>query len=171
MQKYTCEKCWWKIEEPSTYPKNIFQWAIEAHKNNFCKNKKTRHEMIKVIYEKISDKTLSFGCKIKNLSFENKKTIWIVREVVTLWNFIKKYVSVYAIPEQCKNDWNEEYIYFENIEIIWHPVMIWRMDILIEKWPNYFDEWNEILDLWEKKDEPIENQSEDCITYIYSLIK
>ena len=44
MQKYTCEKCWWKIEEPNTYPKNIFQWAIEAHTNHFCKNKEKSYK-------------------------------------------------------------------------------------------------------------------------------
>lgn len=44
MQKYTCEKCWWKIEEPNIYPKNIFQWAIEAHINHFCKNKEKSYK-------------------------------------------------------------------------------------------------------------------------------
>ena len=56
----------------------------------------------------------------------------------------------------------------ENIE--WHPVMIWNCDKLIEKWPNYFDNWITILDLWIKKDKPIEEQNEECIDYIFNLI-
>lgn len=137
----------------------------------------SKEEMISKIYEKVSDKTLSFGCKIKNLSFENKKTIWIVREVVTLWNFIKKYVSVYAIPEQCKNDWNEEYIYSENIEIIWHPVMIWDVLDYIDKyyktylWWDVNVNWEVIIRNWNYLRKPLEMQSNDCIEYIYNLIK
>lgn len=71
MQKYTCEKCWWKIEEPNTYPKNIFQWAIEAHKNNFCKNKKTREELEK-----------DFENKFDNKSYEDFKQ-YIFNELIT----------------------------------------------------------------------------------------
>lgn len=51
------------------------------------------------------------------------------------------------------------------------PVMLWNCDKLIEKWPNYFDEWNVILDLWIKKDEPLDKQSDELIKYIFDLLK
>jgi hypothetical protein len=55
-------------------------------------------------------------------------------------------------------------------KVIWHPVMIWNCDILIDKWPNYFDDWLPIIDLWIEKRKPIEEQSDHCVKYIYSLI-
>lgn len=50
------------------------------------------------------------------------------------------------------------------------PVMIWNCDKLIEKWPDYFNEWNIILDLWIKKEEPLDKQNDKCIQYVYNLI-
>ena len=37
--KYTCPECWWIIEEPLSYPRNIFDWAVDVHKNYLCTNK------------------------------------------------------------------------------------------------------------------------------------
>lgn len=60
----------------------------------------------------------------------------------------------------------------ENIffKIIWHPVMIW--DVLDyfwnKKWAMTLDR---ILRFWENKINPIEEQSDECVDYIYGLIK
>lgn len=125
-----------------------------------------KEEKIKAIYEKIADKTLSFGCRI---------------DYDYLWDWIKQKWKLICIDENSKR--TNYRIFFDKFnwrdldsithkwlfDIIWHPVMIWRCDLLIEKWPDYFDEWILILDLWEDKDKPIENQSERCIDHIYNL--
>lgn len=120
-----------------------------------------KEEKIKVIYEKIADKTLSFWCRIilKNYLWEK-----IVNQ--SIWNLT--YIFWFEHPFLNKDISKKQENQIE--KIIWHPIMIWKCDILIEKWPNYFDEWIKILDLWEKKDDPIENQNEKCIDYIYNLI-
>ena len=123
----------------------------------------TREEKIQAIYEKIADKTLSFGCKYI------WKTSWwdtYTREYI-LWNEIIK--------------WGNNYLYsYENnrviniISTIWHPVMIW--DYLDWQEDNYeiIEKLNEsdltIIWLWTWKRKPIEEQSEECIDYIYNLI-
>jgi hypothetical protein len=74
------------------------------------------------------------------------------------------------------DDFDPEYEeIFDNIfEIIWHPVMIW--DVLerrqfiqpIKYWRE--KDWHGICNHWWLKREPIENQADDCITFIYNLI-
>lgn len=114
-----------------------------------------REEQIKAIYEKIADKTKNFWCKIERQ--------WNYYIVIEWRHFIYEKTWKYL---KTKSQSIEEL----SCESIWHPVMIWRCDLLIEKWPDYFDEWILILDLWEDKDKPIENQSERCIDHIYNLI-
>lgn len=151
--------------------------------------------MIKAIYEKIADKTLSFGCIVYwAYDYENELEIlhlfrkcfysykWIYwDEIIPINKDI--YVLVDKWDETILNPIDYEY-FNKDLEneaewviqwIIWHPVMIW--DILEEL---YKMEWS-ILDykkqllkidwLWEYKTKPIEEQSLDCITYIYNLIK
>lgn len=72
MKKYTCEKCWWIEEQPDTYPQNVFQWAIEAHTNHFCKNKEKSYKQKLIDLLKSDAKVkeamekLEFGCRVKN---------------------------------------------------------------------------------------------------------
>ena len=70
------------------------------------------------------------------------------------------------------NQWSE--IKYSVYNILWdlaeHKIMIWTCDKLIEKWPNYFDDWITILDLWIEKELPIEEQSEQAISYVYNLL-
>lgn len=122
-----------------------------------------KEEKIKAIYDKIADKTLSFGCEV---NYNNPE--WVKHFYVWEWDFWWMLLWKETTIEwyrSCSIETEE----WEDIENIWHPVMIWRCDLLIEKWPDYFDEWILILDLWEDKDKPIENQSERCIDHIYNL--
>lgn len=70
-----------------------------------------------------------------------------------------------------------DYIYEDNLEeIIWHPVMIWCvLDYTEVKELLYEEDWTNIqeyiIEYWENKRLPIEEQSEECIKYIFNLIK
>ena len=106
--------------------------------------------MIKRIYEVIADKTLSFGCKIQ------------------CWNY-----ETLAI-EECfpSTQWVEKrwFTLSSEREIIWHLVMIWDVYDYLEKQKVKWC-WFEIIQLRENKRKSIDDQSEECITFIYNIIK
>ncbi len=115
----------------------------------------TKQEKINAIYEKIADKTLSFGCRV------------IFRE-----NIKKEYLPYESIMvDDRKNyDW---WVLFTDIlnkyidkKIIWHPVMIWDVLDYLKWQPEYYNIWY----WWKNKRKPIEDQSDKCIDYIYNLI-
>ena len=134
----------------------------------------TREEQIKAIYEKIADKTLSFGCKVKRRFWDYFSENRIVKpDIYNKWRFKVDWwwdsfplwivdLWVWLIQTRFSND----------ELIIWHPVMIW--DCL-----SYFNAktigvdytTNDILKFWTKKRKPIEEQSDETIEYIYNLIK
>ena len=136
--------------------------------------------MIDRIYEVIADKTLSFGCKVIVCRWfdDNWKTpfeplLQEVKLIISDWDCWINTSKQYPIAK-CVTRRGE----FENI--IWHPVMIW--DVL--DWINREKEslryyckenirrWiNDILDKREHKRLPIDEQGEDCITFIHNLIK
>ena len=115
-----------------------------------------KQEMIDVIYEKIANKKLDFWCKVKE-NFLNR-TLKII-DIYGHWR-----------DRQFELTWDVN-MWADCCQIIWHPVMMGDCDNLINKWHNYFDDWIEILDLWILKDKPVEEQSIECITYIYNLCK
>ena len=103
----------------------------------------TKEEKISKIYEVIADKTISD---------------WLIYE---------KFWVKFDYCKICQNRIDEEDI------IIWHPVMIW--DVL--NWIDWFTDRGAIsqiiLDtvfIWWKKNTPIEDQSEECIDFIYNLL-
>ena len=123
---------------------------------------KTRAEKIKAIYKKIADKNLSFWCKIERQW--NYYTVIEWRHFIyeKTWKYIK--TTSQSIEEL-------------SCESIWHPVMIWDvLDFCIWNkelnskrlmWQNTIF-W--LLNRWKEKRKPIEEQSEECIDYIYNLI-
>lgn len=142
-------------------------------------NKETK---IVKIYEKIADKTLSFWCKVK--SHHNRKSKeWYTNDIF-ISNSLKNYYY-----HSCPIDW--EYIWkprykSDSIEIIWHPVMIWDVLDWIDKNIKHteFDiasfidiKWRisiyKVNLLRNRIDyrKPIEDQSEECIDFIYNLIQ
>ena len=129
--------------------------------------------MIKAIYEKIADKTLSFGCKI--IEWWSEYIFLYKKELDSSKN---KY-NIYLNPIT-NLEYNKSFI----DKIIWHPVMIWDVldyiDSMEFKHSKDFMKWRKeqypvIIDTflidWEHKRKPIEEQSSDCIEYIYNLIK
>jgi hypothetical protein len=98
------------------------------------------------------------------------------------------YVSVYDIEDTNLSWWNKEHEAF--IKVIGHPVIIWDVLDWAEKDSKYkllwFTGWKTCADwcwyswrdefswnvLWKRKllRNTIDNQSDECIDYIYSLI-
>ena len=111
----------------------------------------TREEMIDRIYEVMADKTLSFGCRIQHSNWDIFKTTGVGGWLAT------------------------------NDKIIGHPVMIWDVFdwCMVELWNlRHYWETNKVDDnfrklLWLRDDfrKPIKKQSDDCITFIYNLVK
>jgi len=67
-------------------------------------------------------------------------------------------------------------------KIIWHPVMIWDVLDWIDKEHKLFFTYKEenspltlwadkVVNLWKDKRKPIDDQSEECIDFIYNLIQ
>jgi len=116
---------------------------------------KTKQEMIESIYKEIANKETTLWCKVKE-NFYNRT----LKVIDKYWRWR---------DAQFEFEWGGN-MWVENCKIIWHDVMLWNCDKLIEKWPDYFDDWNNILDLWIKKEKPIEEQSEDTIKYVFDLL-
>lgn len=128
---------------------------------------KTRKEKIDFIYEKIARKELKFWCKLQ------------VRKRISWWKltFEKwfEFILVFSRENQNVVYVNEKFWYtltfadseFEDLKVIWLPVMIWN---IIEYF--YQDtKCNEFVSLWGDLKEPIENQGDECIDYIYNLLQ
>ncbi len=114
-------------------------------------------DKIKAIYEKIANKELNFGCKVKN---KQLWTIWFLTEIK------EDYINILT------NNWIYSLLNY-NIEIIGHPVMFWDVIYFLEKnWYDLF--WTEILEelliVWKDKRKSIDELSEHVISYIYNLI-
>lgn len=146
--------------------------------------------MIKAIYEKIADKTLSFWCKIKTIYEHNLKSKtnlfiycydkWCSIAVIDKnWNqyqiqdrhrIIDKepFKPKYKLNEEhfiekiydSYNDWRVVYNDrkdYKNIDIIWHPVMIWDVldykDYDIKSWNrDDGDLMKNLISYWEEKE-------------------
>lgn len=129
-----------------------------------------REDKIKKIYEVIADKTLSFGCNVL-LMWHKKRKVRDIVNCIDKWPFIK--TERYDNTEFDKNEYS----------IIWHPVMIWdvidyNMDMewnyeLNPEYNNWLD-WDFIRDktitLRENLRRPIEEQTDECIDFVFWLL-
>lgn len=129
-----------------------------------------KEQKVANIYEEIADKTLSFWCKvIHKLEAE---------QIITHWEYHVTYVRAINAEERNYKAFNtiqHKRLRIDQIEkIIGHPVMIW--DMLDWIWVNYnecnHDKIETLLDWrdWEMR-KPIEDQTEECIDFVLSLIK
>ena len=138
-----------------------------------------REDKIYKIYEVIADKTLSFGCKYKDI-------YWRIKCYVNkAWYEKIRYLTI-------KDENSHQNLIGESTEghiekIIWHPVMIWDVLDWIDLNSNREDVWDwhksrklethrklvvavyNYFIWWYRK--PIEAQNQDCIDFIYWLIE
>lgn len=156
-----------------------------------------KQEMLDIIYEKVANKKWSFGCKFYDKTDKYKHVKEIIKSMPHWWSscwYIDNWIIKY--PEICTSDireWYFFYIYFwnifnvenyakienellNNIFTIWHPVMIWDMlDYEYKNWKSVDLAWvpfwyKKILEFWEYKRKPIDDQPEDKIERIFNLL-
>ena len=126
----------------------------------------TKQQKLNAIYEAMADKTLSDGCIVlwkeiiewnpHNLGKEHRTIYHRVLWTYSLWTDFVSYRHIYRLKK-----------------IIWHPVRIGDVLDYDESIRYSIDdaESDEILFLWENKRLSIDEQSESCIDYVYSLIQ
>ena len=125
----------------------------------------TREGKLEAIYKEMANKKLKLWCKCKSHNWEN--VIFIRKNRGWEYLFLRK---------------NKEFMIplWYSPKIIWHPVMIedvldWidkKMGISNCEYEEFVvEEANISVLLWREYLKPIEEQSEECIDYIYSLIQ
>lgn len=126
----------------------------------------TRGEKIEAIYAEMANKKRIFGCRCRRNDGED---VIFIRQNKT-WS----YLSIRENEEFTVSLWYTP-------EIIWHPVMIWDvLDWIEPYWSGYVQsveftdrrrrKMNLVLLQRDNKRLPIDEQSDECIDYVYSLI-
>lgn len=132
----------------------------------------TREEKIVAIYQEMANKEVSFGCRCR---INDGEDVIFIRQNKT-WS----YLSIRENEEFTVSLWYTP-------EIIWRPVMIGDVisylrkpfDEFIEWQPvgenwlvdSYFNDMNNLLVKWFDTSLPIDEQDDECVDCIYSLIK
>lgn len=159
----------------------------------------TKDQKIAKIYEVIADKTLSFWCAVRYDTYGREIVAHICfhdYEMTDSKSLLREYDcgeagSLTVLNRRTTNDDQvvplsayEEYKKIRKYtrpitDIVGHPVMLWDVLAWIESKleDNYF--WNFyiedlIMDICNKrkhKRKPIDDQDEDCVSFVYSLIK
>ena len=124
----------------------------------------TREKKIRVIYKEIANKEITFGCKI---FIEGEK--WVIVDEDKYWEWIAT----------LRGDWwvTREKPECE-FEVVGHPVMIGDVMYYIKERINleklavdYYEEIAELSDNWKDERLSIEQQSDECVDFVYNLIK
>lgn len=137
----------------------------------------TREEKLKAIYDEMANKKLGFGCGVE-IDWEIGKVVDSDKD----WNRLSILRGDWWVTE-------DEPSY--KFTTIWHPVLIgdviqylqdtyqWHPDGRwgIEFEPDLYSEEafyadvNSLCVFWESKRERVDVQSDECIDYVYSLIR
>lgn len=141
--------------------------------NLLTKRTMNKQEMIDVIYKKVANKELSFGCKVK-FNIWNRCCI-IVWKGFNIWTLTIAYHWTNVFEKDkifgwyVTNNFSDYEVTKEEIEIIGHPVLIWT----ILKHADFDEQLqpNDILDEWWDLERPIEEKYKKTIKYIYDVIK
>lgn len=135
----------------------------------------TREEKIAAIYAEMANKELTCGCKVKFskwiYSIIDRENVWFLDSYKGVdWNIHNTIVVEDGVNSRC----------YSIEEIIWHPVMIgdvlnWidnKMGVSNHEYEEFvINEVNMAILLWLEYLKPIDEQSDDCVNFIYSLIK
>lgn len=133
----------------------------------------TREEKLEAIYKEMANKEPTFGCKAKHTTKR-----WLIYNVILVWQMI--YWEKYFVRSDSL--WYDvEWVYEKDwtFETIWHPVMIWDVIKRIKENREiiYWEHLVKLLGqlsrpwLWRELGLSIDDQAEECIDYVYSLIK
>lgn len=141
----------------------------------------TREEKISAIYKEMANKKFTLGCKInvKYRAYYHNETggevSYAKEENLIVWtDWVAKNSEIEVSSSDMLN--TDKNWYIEDLEIlvetIWHPVMIgtifeWYSS---SKWFINSQFITKLIDKWTGYDKPIDDQSDECIDYVYSLI-
>ena len=143
----------------------------------------TREEKIQAIYKEIANKEATFGCKYKFIKkYQYCDWAWFEPwDIITLCKKDAKYEDSFLTTffrdiALIKKD------VYDYVEIIWHPVMIGDvLDWIEPYWSGHVQsvefterrrrKMNLVLLQRDNKRLPIDEQSDGCIDYVYSLIQ
>lgn len=127
----------------------------------------TREQKLETIYKEIANKELTFGCK------------YLVSDITDWGDFFTRENEGECLSFRwCSEDlvflfWEEERKTYKLKEIIGHPIMIWT---IFERYSS--SRWfinsqfiTKLVDKWTSYDKPINEQSDECVDFIYSLIQ
>lgn len=138
-------------------------------------------EQLKAIYKEIANKELSFGCKVKLRTNVWPQTCWVweiedseTKEI----SIIQPNTMMFSIERYTTNQIGE---------IIWHPILIGDILWYIDSNCNWVhnEDWSKSRDMKKHKEmiisvyyyfiwrynKTIDQQSEECIMYVYNLLK
>ena len=140
-----------------------------------------RKEKLEAIYQEMANKNRTFGCK------------YLVSDITDWGDFLTRENEGECLSfKQSSEDlvfyfWEEESKTYKLKEIIWHPVMIGDVISYLRKPFEKFVEWqpvgenwlvdsyskniNNLLVKWFDTSTSIEEQDDECIDFVYSLIK
>lgn len=136
----------------------------------------TREQKLEAIYQEMANKELTFGCKVKFskwiYSIIDREDVWFLSSYKGQdWDIHNTIVIEDGVNSRC----------YSIEEIIWHPVMIWDvLDWIEPYWSGYVQsveftdrrrrKMNLVLLQRDNKRLPIDEQSDECIDYVYGLI-
>ena len=144
----------------------------------------TREEKLEAIYKEMANKELTFGCKVKFSKWvykiiDRENTWFLTSYEVKDWVVHNTIVIEDRVNSRC----------YSIEEIIWHPVTIGDVldryrtnnnDYKVREIDPYdlksysaFQEYDikRLLNLWTEKRTLIDEQSDECIDFVHSLIK
>ena len=132
----------------------------------------TREEKLSAIYKEMANKELSFWCIVKHTT--NNRLVY---DVILVWQMI--YWEKYFVRSDSL--WYDvEWVYEKDwtFETIWHPVMIGdvikriKENIEISYWEYLVKLLGQLsrLWLWRELGLSIDDQSDECIDFVHSLI-
>lgn len=150
----------------------------------------TREEKIVAIYKEMANKEASFGCRYKFIKkYQYCDWAWFEPwDIITLCKRDAKYEDSFLTTFFRDIALIKKNVY-DYVEIIWHPVMIgdvldryrtnnndykvWEIDPYDLKSYSAFQEYDikRLLNLWTGKRTLIDEQSDECIDFVHSLIK
>ena len=137
----------------------------------------TREQKLEAIYKEMANKELTFGCKVKFSKWvykiiDRENTWFLTSYEVKDWVVHNTIVIEDRVNSRC----------YSIEEIIWHPVMIGDvLDWIEPYWSGHVQsvefterrrrKMNLVLLQRDNKRLPIDEQSDGCIDYVYSLIQ
>ena len=160
----------------------MYSWSHEIIESDLfiIFNRMTREQKIEAIYAEMANKEVSFGCRYMHNGYRytvDDSNYRLKKE----WDNYYLYITTFC---NCPREIAEQYNDYSNqwvVKIIWHPAMLGDvLDWIEPYWSGHVQsvefterrrrKMNLVLLQRDNKRLPIDEQSDGCIDYVYSLI-